>query len=58
MPTPPRTEGYKRKPVFPEKIIPHPQEMDKFEEQEMTKSSPAENEWYDNHTRVEMSFNS
>ena len=47
---PPRREG-KRRPVTHVKIIPHPQDMDIFEKQEMEKSRPVVksklHEWYD-----------
>ena len=42
MPTPsPRAEMYKRRPVHVVRVIPHPQEMDKCEEQEMAKGRPV-----------------
>ena len=48
---PPRRNRGKRQPVQQVKIIPHPQEMDIFEREEMEKSRPLVksemNEWYD-----------
>ena len=48
--TPPRREG-KRHPATYVKIIPHPQDMDIFERQEMQTQRPVVknklNEWYD-----------
>ena len=38
---PSRTKWYKRRPALAVKIIPHPQEMDKFEEQQLPKGRPA-----------------
>ena len=48
---PPRRNRGKRQPVQQVKIIPHPQDMDIFEREEMEKSRPLVkskmNEWYD-----------
>ena len=42
MPTPPpRTYGKKRRPILPLKIIPDPQEMDKFKKEEVVRSRPV-----------------
>ena len=38
---PPRTKAKKRRPVLPVKIIPVPQEMDEFENEEIEKSRPV-----------------
>lgn len=35
---PPRTNKYKRRSVYPLKLIPHSKDIEKFEKQEMTKS--------------------
>ena len=48
---PPRTNNHKRRSVHPVKIIRHQKEINKFEEQEMAKSTPVvkskQSEWYD-----------
>ena len=57
MPTPaPRNKGKERRPVLPVKIIPSPQEMDEFENEEMKKSRPVVksklsklHKWLDDH---------
>ena len=47
----PRASGKERRHELPVKIIPSPQEMDKFEKEEMKKSRPVIkkrlSEWYD-----------
>ena len=57
MPAPaPRSKGKERRPVLPVKIIPSPQEMDEFENEEMKKSRPVVksklsklHKWLDDH---------
>ena len=48
---PPRTKGKKGRSVLPVKIIPSPQEMDEFENEEIKNCRPVVkkklNEWYD-----------
>ena len=52
----PRGKGKERRPVLPVKIIPSPQEMDEFENEEMKKSRPVVksklsklHKWLDDH---------